>query len=323
MSDSTVAEWLDEWNGRVVALVSNKGGSLKTSVATNLAGSLARQGLRVLLVALDVQEAEAAAVDLGYEDRADHGESLCRAMLDGGEPEVLTDIRPNLDVIADGIELGNLTPEFYQRVGRGEAALADTFSLLHDVLAPVSHNYDVILLDGPPGDQALINAALGVARWVIIPTPSDPASIRAMRGTARHFVEARTHNPSLELLGVVLTATPAAAHSIRSRALGSIREIFGGQAPTFESTIRYLKGSSDRTRTDGKLPFELAQLEPEERKGILASLTARRKQRGKAPTGPSSEPKRAAHSNSIELAQDYERLCTEVITRITTQESQS
>lgn len=327
MSDATTAEWLQEWNGRIVAVANNKGGVRKTSLVTNIGGQLAAAGQRVLIVAFDHQEDEAAACDLGYLDRSDHGASLARALLAPGQPvTVLRDVRPGLDVIADGRALEEVTKEVYGRVGRGEPYEELAYGLLHDVLAPIAHEYDLILIDCPPGARVLVDAALGVARWVLIPTASDEGSIKAMRGTAKDFVGARRFNPGLQLLGVVLTASDVRATTTRDKARERIDEIFGGggQAPLFETFLRFQETPATRARAEGALVHELASKEVGEKREILASLASLRRTRPKraaetaAPSAAQTPPaRRAWKTNSTGLAEDYRRITAEVVRRIT------
>jgi cellulose biosynthesis protein BcsQ len=49
--------------------------------------------------------------------------------------------------------------------------------LLYAVLAPIAEQYELILLDTPPGERTLVEGASAVAAAVAIPTRSDDASI--------------------------------------------------------------------------------------------------------------------------------------------------
>jgi len=85
---------------RVIAVINGKGGVLKTTLTANIGGMLASSGYRVLLVDLDPQGN--LAEDLGYtaSDRDDEGRALAQGLMFGGTIEPLSQIRPNLDVIA-------------------------------------------------------------------------------------------------------------------------------------------------------------------------------------------------------------------------------
>lgn len=276
---------LSEWNGRILAIANNKGGVKKTSLVANVAGQLAAGGFRVLVVALDTQE-ENLATDLGYLKRSDHGASLAQAMIAGdGAVSVIDNVRANLDVIADGPTLETVVADTYGSIGRGEATYEDlVYSLLHPVVEPLAPAYDLVLIDCPPGNKVLVDAALGVARWVLIPTASDAGSIRSMRGTAKAFVAARECNPTIELLGVVLAGSGTQATVVRGAAQAEVNQMFGGQAPLFTQFLRYAEAPAVRARQYSLLMHEMET------------------------------------TSSAGLAQDYLRITQEVVERITVAE---
>lgn len=308
------ADRLWDWNGRVIAIANNKGGVRKTSTVVNVGGILANAGQRVLLVELDTQP-ESAATDLGYLDRSDHGASLAEALLHGSTPQIIHDVRPRLDVIADGPALEDVVAEAYGSIGRGEGCWRDiVYPLLGKVLEPVAEDYDAILIDCPPGNKVLTDAALGTARWVIIPVASDRASLNAMVGTAASFQRATSLNPTIELLGVLFTAVTSGGTRIRQAAAAKADELFGGEAPTFRTTIRHAEAPAARSRETHQLVHELERIELEEGKSLFEQLRARKKNRAK--------PKRAWQTNSSGLADDYIQLTNEMVSRIVEREAQ-
>lgn len=79
--------------------------------------------------------------------------------------------------------------------------------------------------------------ARGAARWLIIPTKSDAASVTGMARIAQRLVQAREQNPHIELLGVVLFDVPTAATRMRRDITAEITAALGGVAPVFTSSI--------------------------------------------------------------------------------------
>lgn len=276
---------LSEWNRRIIAVANNKGGVKKTSLVANVAGQLSSGKFRVLIVALDTQE-ENLATDLGYIDRSDHGVSLASAMIDAtSDVNLITEVRANLDVVADGPALERVVADTYGSIGRGEGTYEGlAYSLLHPLLERLAPSYDLTLLDCPPGNRVLVDAALGVARWVIIPTASDAGSIRSMRGTAKAFVAAREYNPTIELLGVLLAGSGTQATVVRGAAEAEVNQLFGGRAPLFTQFLRYAEAPAVRARQYSLLLHEMET------------------------------------TSSAGLAQDYLRITQEVVERITTAE---
>lgn len=310
VSDDDVARW----NRRVVAVANNKGGVKKTSVVVNVAGQLAAAGLKVLIVALDTQH-ENAATDLGYLQRSDHGESLAAALIDGTDTVVVVDdVRPRLDVVADGPALESVVRDHYGKVGRGERSDDDACSLLRPALATHAPRYDLVLLDCPPGHRVLVDAALGSARWVLIPTATDLGSIRSMEGTARAFMAARTRNPTLALLGVLLTGSGTTATTAREHARTDIDAIFGGHAPLFDSFVRHAESPATAARSRGLLAHELERVELDTKTSQPWYTMLRR-------GGRPGDSRRVWTTNSAGLSEDYQRVTRELTDRLAAAEA--
>lgn len=314
MSDGTA----DGEPNRVIAIANNKGGVFKTSLAVNVAGLLATQ-YKVLLVALDTQK-ESCAVDLGYLRRSDHGHSLAQALLgEVDSPAIISDVREGLDVVADGPALERVTAEFYQRVGRGEAEEGDSFALLRRFLTPEAAFYDFVILDCPPGNRILTEAAMGAARWLLIPTRADNGSTNSMGGTAEGFVNASEHNPDLQLMGVVLTNIGSSATTVRAQAQEHIHELFGEDTSgiVFEAFVRSAETASTQGRQVHKLAHELAQMRSIK---PAAGVTARIK---RAIAGPEQPARRAWQSNAQGLAEDYAAITQRLLTIVIESEKAS
>lgn len=242
--------------GRVVCVATGKGGAFKTSLTANAAGLAAAAEHRTLLVDLDPQGD--LSDDLGYFDdaRLDSGQHLATAMLTGTALQpVITEVRPNLDVIPGGDYLADVGGALLARQARGGAS----FDLLAQVLAPLAPDYDLIFIDTPPTDEALQLLALRASRWLVAPTRADTSSIRAVARIASRIAEAREGGHPLDLLGVVLAGVPTAAKRVRADAQDDIRTMLGGAAPLFEGFIRDSAAVARQARRDGLLVHELAE----------------------------------------------------------------
>lgn len=288
---------------RVVAVANSKGGVGKTSLTTTLAGLAATAGYRVLLLDLDPQGN--AGEDLGYTGRgeSDDGAGLVAAIAAGTPlPVVLEGVRENIDVICGGERLDDLAGLLLSRHLRG----ADVADVLAVPLAGLltARDYDLVMIDCPPGESTLQMLALGVARWLIIPTRGDAASLKGMSRIAQRLVQARTHNPDVELLGVVLFDIASTASRLRREIQEQITQALGGIAPLFDATIRHSVAATD-ARGRGLLIHEhAAALE-----GSGPFWQALRQ--GLRPVSAGSSPS---------LAADYAALAHEVLLRIATLE---
>lgn len=242
--------------GRVVCIATGKGGAFKTSLTANAAGLTAAAKHRTLLVDLDPQGD--LSDDLGYFDdkRLDNGQHLATAMLTGTALRpVITNVRPNLDVIPGGDYLADLGGALLARQARGGA----TFDILAEALAPLAPDYDLIFIDTPPTDETLQLLALRASRWLVAPTKADTSSIRAVARIAARVAEARHDGHKLDLLGVVLAGVPTAAKRVRGDAENDIRTMLGGAAPLFDGFIRDSAAVARQARRDGLLVHELAE----------------------------------------------------------------
>jgi len=94
---------------RVIAVVNQKGGCGKTTTTVNLAGSLAADGARVLVVDLDPQAHATLALGIDPEDLEENlYEVLTEADGAGRLPEVLVTAGPTIAVAPSGIVLSAL-----------------------------------------------------------------------------------------------------------------------------------------------------------------------------------------------------------------------
>jgi chromosome partitioning protein len=290
--------------GRVVAIANGKGGVGKTSLATTLAGLAAKTGYRILLIDLDPQGN--VGEDLGYTGAGtgDNGSGLV-ASLASNTPLVVTlpQARAGVDVICGGERLDDLGGLLLARHSRG----TDVADVLAGPLAELlerTDDYDLVLIDCPPGEPNLQLLALGAAKWLIVPTRGDAASLKGMTRIAQRLVEARNRNPDLELLGVVLFDIASSATKVKREISAEITQALGGVAPLFESTIRHSIAATNSRRQGLLIHEHAAQLEGEPFWQALKD--------GRKPSSPGSAPA---------LAADYAALAHEILTRISAMEA--
>lgn len=288
---------------RVVAIANGKGGVGKTSLTTTLAGLAATAGYRILLIDLDPQGN--VGEDLGYTGAGtgDQGAGFVASLASGTPLTVsIPQARDYVDVICGGERLDDLAGLLLSRHRRG-AGVAD---VLAEPLAELleRQNYDLVLIDCPPGEPNLQLLALGAARWLIVPTRGDAASLKGMSRIAQRLVEARTHNPDVELLGVVLFDIASSATRVKREITAEITQALGGVAPLFENTIRHSIAATD-SRRHGLLIHEHAAL-------LEGEPFWRALREGRRPSSPGSAPA---------LAADYAALAHEILTRISALEA--
>lgn len=160
---------------RIITIANQKGGCGKTTVAINLAASLAQEGKRVLLVDLDPQGHCALGVAVP-EEQIDLSIFDCLMATPDREPldvgQIRWQITPHLDLLPAKLDLARFEPEVVDR--------ADADMRLRDFLQPVCGEYDYCVVDCPPHWGALMRNGLRAADEVIIPVDTGFFSLHGL-----------------------------------------------------------------------------------------------------------------------------------------------
>lgn len=250
---------------RCTAIAQGKGGVGKTSVVGNVGGMAAASGARVLLIDLDPQGN--LARELGYEPGT--GEDLLNSLLTAAPLPVMSNVRENLDVVPGGPAVGDLAAIFGARESRGAERL-DT--VLEGKLTAIAEEYDLILIDTPPGDRIIVEAALSTSVAVVIPTRSDESSIDGVERIAERFLSVRQRNPELRLAGVLLFGINSRSRRIERDVRNSLAGIIGEAAPIFSTIIRYHEAAAVDARKRGLLVHELKQASKADKTSRIEAL---------------------------------------------------
>lgn len=182
---------------KVFSIVSQKGGVGKTTTALNVGIALARKNRRILIVDADPQGG--TAYSLGHPSSKDRVHGLLQVLAGEGEVAEFTRTTPvdNLEVIESGVSNTNLSE--YEEAARA-------VSLFREVIHAASGNYDMVLIDCPPGVGSITSGALTASDFVIVPIQSEPLSLRTLPQLLRHLIDAkRSHNHQLDIAGLLIT----------------------------------------------------------------------------------------------------------------------
>jgi chromosome partitioning protein len=203
-----------------ITVLSQKGGTGKTTTVRTLTDIFGRVGLGVLAVDLDPQGNLSDYLDVDPDAAPTIGDVLAgRASL--------------REAIHDGIVPANL--------GLAEAELALGGRLgreltLKKALREIRHDYDLILIDCPPALGLLTVNALVACDYALLSAEAQYFALQGVEQALEVIELARDNlNPDLEWLGVVLNIADMRTRHSRE-AFDSLREHYGEKL--FEATIR-------------------------------------------------------------------------------------
>ncbi len=216
---------------RSIAVMNQKGGCGKTTTVVSLAGCLAAEGHRVLVIDVDPQAH--ATLGLGIDpDEVD--ENLYEVLADEGDDsvalhEVIVNASENLDVAPSGVILSALEQKLAAEGARGRT------ERLARALEKLEGAYDFALIDCPPNVGILTFNALRAAQEVIVPLET---SYYAMHGVGKlletiGLLEDRIgHSVTVRILPTLFDGRTRFA----KRALAEIRETY--KDLVFDTVIR-------------------------------------------------------------------------------------
>lgn len=184
---------------KVLAVSTNKGGVLKTSLTVNLAGLLSKHK-RALIIDGDNQ----GNVALSFGRNPDSfTTTLYDVLIDGTDPsKAIVNVHPNIDLLPSNDDLVFL--EFDVLPSRDR--FGNPFLLLKHLLDKLRGMYDVILIDTPPNLGLMQGNVLACADQVLIPFQPENYSMRSLVKILKSIGDFRQKfNPMLSVLGIVAT----------------------------------------------------------------------------------------------------------------------
>ena len=217
-----------------IAVLSQKGGTGKTTAVRTLADALRRAGVRTLAIDLDPQGNLSDYFDVP----ADASPTIA---------DVLAGQARAVDAVHGGVLPANLGLAEAELILDGKMGRELT---LRRALREVKRNHDLVLVDCPPSLGLLTVNALVAADHALITAEAQYFALQGVEQAIELVELARDGlNPELSLLGVLLNL--ADMRTIHSReALASLKDRFDEQVfdTTIRSSIAYAE-SAERARS--------------------------------------------------------------------------
>lgn len=208
-----------------IAILNQKGGVGKTTTAINVATYLAKAGKTVLLVDLDPQgnATSGLGIDKHTMEQGTYDVLLAEKPLAGAVVPVADE--PGLFVLPTGQALAAAELELVN--------IKDREYALRRALESSDHDY--IIIDCPPALSLLTVNALSAATSLLIPVQSEYYALEGLTQLLEVTQQVRQGlNPSLELLGVLLTMYDART-SLSEQVKAEVAQYFGDKV--FETVI--------------------------------------------------------------------------------------
>ena len=189
---------------QVVAFLNRKGGVGKTSTVHHLAGTLAKRGLRVLVVDADPQASLTQGL-LGpdFAEELDPRETIAALFDDSGMIEPRALVRPTA---FPGVSLlpGSEAAERFNDPDPWETGMRQF--VLREALEDAGQGFDHVLIDCPPHVQLWAWSALVAAQGVVVPLQAEDYGAQGLKAIRRVIARAQAEaNAGLTLVGYLVT----------------------------------------------------------------------------------------------------------------------
>ena len=194
---------------KTIAVYNQKGGCGKTLTTFNLAGVLAEQGYRVLVMDTDGQASITLRLLKNTEIQLEELFTLTDVMC--GQCEIAEAIiKPNIPLKNKDVDISllpadnevNMVSKEFSKAG----ADSEMFNAFKMIVEEVAESYDFCLIDCPPALGTYSRALLNAAEYVLCPVISDMSALQGYQSMIDTINDVRmNYNSELKFLGIFVT----------------------------------------------------------------------------------------------------------------------
>lgn len=217
---------------KVIAISTNKGGVLKTSITVNLAGVLSNSGYKVLIVDADNQGNATMSFGVSPDN---YKRTIYDVMVNGfSARSVIKNLYKSIDVLPSNDDMTFFEFDILPNISK----IKNPFHLLKNALEDVREHYDYILIDSPPNLGLTQGNVLTASDGVIIPFQPETYSMRSLVKISQAIQSFKNdHNPNLKILGVIATLVDLRT-VLHSDVLSECRKFcYENNIPMFDTVI--------------------------------------------------------------------------------------
>lgn len=181
----------------VISVLSNKGGTGKTSFTTNLAGVLSADS-RVLIIDTDGQGNSSLAFGVPPNSLT---RTLYNVIAEGLDVnEAILNVEENIDILPSNADMNFIEFEILPNIKKYDKP----FELLKEVLSDIEQYYDYVIIDTPPSMGLVAGNVLTASDSVVIPFVPETFAVQGLTRVIQAIQDFKgTHNNKLHVRGVV------------------------------------------------------------------------------------------------------------------------
>jgi chromosome partitioning protein len=183
--------------GKVICINNNKGGTLKTTTVTNLAGALALKKKKILIIDADNQSNVALSFGLNP-DKLNTG--LYDVLVEKLDPKkAIIKAHKNIDILPSSTDLVG-----FDFTVINNPLFPEPFKIMKQALDSIKKDYDYIIVDTPPSLSLIVGNVFCFADEVLIPFTPEHYSMRSLIKVLETINDFKQeHAPRLKVLGVL------------------------------------------------------------------------------------------------------------------------